>query len=1186
MNETFHEQTNDELTEKELKQVKADDHAIQTILIGLSKDIYAVVDSCETTQEIWFTSTDGESIECYYHHFSKLMNDFKRNKHFPENIASNLKFLNNLQPKWSRHVTIVHQTKDLHIADYTQLYDLLKYNQKEIDDLRAERIAKTHDLLALMANSNNPFNYLVFHQDQPSPSIQTKLLTPTNNNQRISSNPRNRQIAQPGMNIGQDRQMQKVRGNGGNQFRQYVGQNVGNQNGYNAAPNVKNQVVQNAVQNLGVQNVGNQNGLIVVPGIANQNPNGNGNVVAARAKGNTIGNNGNQIKCYNCRGLGHLVRNCTVRQKRRDAAYLQTQLLIAQKEEAEIQLQAKEFDLMAAAADLDEIEEVNVNCIFDGYILQQARHRFLRLTTLSSIDGLWCGTRGGTVEQHLVTVEEKRAYFESLYNNLTIEVEKVNTVNHKLRETNADLTTELDRNKNQEKSFENSQEKYDKLERCYQKSVYQEQCLTKKINALHLSSGKQIMALNEEISNLNSQLSKEKSTISSLQEEKKRFKSDFNIREDELLDKQIQLENKIKELDNILLSKKQQSLYNGKVLLEKHDPPAVYDLEETLQLAQESREKMKQLNKEIKPANYTKINHLSGVFVSQTAKSREESYFTNTSKTDNVSKSISIPNEEFSDDTTPSVARKFLNEVKSTIVTLQRIVKQKMTLDIHDWSSSVHQEIHKVLKDEIFPIINQVDARVQNFEIQFLKEAAKFVRDLKSLTKEADESLAKHKALELEIERLLRAVVSKDIMSIENEYAKLWNDWYKKCKECKYDKISYDKAYNDTQQKIERLQAQLGDTKGKSKDNPCVSDTLDHLPHKLENENVELEFHVRNYEKENAHLKTAYKNLFLNKRTPTSMNTKFVNQSTESNPSLQSLRNTSVVRKPNAFQSERLNFSKTRVPQKVDKTNDLSNPVTSNSVSTTKESKVVENDKVIAPGMFRINPFKNSREVKSVPNKPIKVSVRTNLITIPQPHVITKKVVNSNSNGFSSTGVDITTKTRRPQPRSNTKNDRVLSASKSSCIKNKEVEVKEHPRNLLLSKNKKHMSSECNNVKLAIRNDKSKICSRTVRFGNDHVAAILGFGDLQWGNILITRVYFVEGLGHNLFLVGQFCDSNPEDTFRRNTCFVKNLEGFDLLKGKRTTNLDTINIHDMASASLIYLMARATSTKYVILQQL
>ncbi|GKC03078.1 hypothetical protein Tco_0994688 [Tanacetum coccineum] len=89
-----------------------------------------------------------------------------------------------------------------------------------------------------------------------------------------------------------------------------------------------------------------------------------------------------------------------------------------------------------------------------------------------------------------------------------------------------------------------------------------------------------------------------------------------------------------------------------------------------------------------------------------------------------------------------------------------------MTLDIHNWSSTAHQEIHKIIKDKIFPIVNQVDAKLQNFKIQFLKEAAKFVREFKSLAKEADESLAKHKTLEFEIKRLLRAVVSQDIMSI------------------------------------------------------------------------------------------------------------------------------------------------------------------------------------------------------------------------------------------------------------------------------------------------------------------------------------------------------------------------------------------------------------------------------------
>nr|GEY37170.1 hypothetical protein [Tanacetum cinerariifolium] len=288
---------------------------------------------------------------------------------------------------------------------------------------------------------------------------------PTNNNQRISSNPKNRQIAQPGMNMGQDRHMQMLGGNG------------------------------------------------------NQNQIGNGNLVAARAEGNTAGQNRNQIRCYNCRGVGHYARNCTVRPRRRDAAYLQTQLLIAQKEEAGIQLQAEEYDLMADVADLNEIEKVNANCILmanlqqastsgtqtdsapiydtggsaevhencdDNEIFnmftQKEQYTELLEPILKSHQVPQTGNAvisedtsveqgGETVEQHPANFKETRALYESLYQNLAIEVEKVNSVNRKLKETNADLTTELARFKNQERCFEISQKKYDKLERCYQQSV-------------------------------------------------------------------------------------------------------------------------------------------------------------------------------------------------------------------------------------------------------------------------------------------------------------------------------------------------------------------------------------------------------------------------------------------------------------------------------------------------------------------------------------------------------------------------------------------------------------------------------------------------------------------------------------------------------------------------------------------
>ncbi|GJX56609.1 retrovirus-related pol polyprotein from transposon TNT 1-94 [Tanacetum coccineum] len=98
-------------------------------------------------------------------------------------------------------------------------------------------------------------------------------------------------------------------------------------------------------------------------------------------------------------------------------------------------------------------------------------------------------------------------------------------------------------------------------------------------------------------------------------------------------------------------------------------------------------------------------------------------------------------------------------------------------------------------------------------------------------------------------------------------------------------------------------------------------------------------------------------------------------------------------------------------------------------------------------------------------------------------------------------------------------------------------------------------------------------------FGNDNFAAITGYGDYIQGNITICHVYYLEGLGHNLFSVRQFCDGDLEVAFSSKTCYVRNLEGDDLLTGGRESNLYTISISDMAASSPVCLMSKATSTK-------
>nr|GEY77135.1 retrovirus-related Pol polyprotein from transposon TNT 1-94 [Tanacetum cinerariifolium] len=101
----------------------------------------------------------------------------------------------------------------------------------------------------------------------------------------------------------------------------------------------------------------------------------------------------------------------------------------------------------------------------------------------------------------------------------------------------------------------------------------------------------------------------------------------------------------------------------------------------------------------------------------------------------------------------------------------------------------------------------------------------------------------------------------------------------------------------------------------------------------------------------------------------------------------------------------------------------------------------------------------------------------------------------------------------------------------------------------------------------------------TVKFGNDHVAKIMGYGDYKIGNVTISRVYLVEGLGHNLFSVGQFCDSDLEVAFRQHTCFIRNLYGVDLLTGSQGNNLYTLSLQDMMASSPIYLLSKASKTK-------
>ncbi|GJT99165.1 retrovirus-related pol polyprotein from transposon TNT 1-94 [Tanacetum coccineum] len=133
-----------------------------------------------------------------------------------------------------------------------------------------------------------------------------------------------------------------------------------------------------------------------------------------------------------------------------------------------------------------------------------------------------------------------------------------------------------------------------------------------------------------------------------------------------------------------------------------------------------------------------------------------------------------------------------------------------------------------------------------------------------------------------------------------------------------------------------------------------------------------------------------------------------------------------------------------------------------------------------------------------------------------------------------------------------------------------------------VSANKKEPSKSWGSINSDVPSSSLDACSTflgTIKFKNDHVAKIMGYGDYQIGNVTISRVYYVEGLGHNLFFVGQLCDSNLEVAFRQYTCYIRNLKGVDLLTRSRGDNLYILSLGDMMASTPICLLSNASKTK-------
>nr|GEY81472.1 retrovirus-related Pol polyprotein from transposon TNT 1-94 [Tanacetum cinerariifolium] len=318
-----------------------------------------------------------------------------------------------------------------------------------------------------------------------------------------------------------------------------------------------------------------------------------------------------------------------------------------------------------------------------------------------------------------------------------------------------------------------------------------------------------------------------------------------------------------------------------------------------------------------------------------------------------------------------------------------------------------------------------------------------------------------------------------------------------------------------------------------------------------------------------------------------------------------------VISKLTTFSNSfvRKDFSKSKSVTQNNVSNDFSKPVTAQTLPPNKNS-ILKNTNALAPGMYKLHTDHNQARTSQLPQDSRKTNKRVSF----------------------STGVIPKTSVSRPQLKSNPMGDRVMRNNSQG----KKQDVEDQSRNVKLPKNKTSVTAcndslnakilnvnsvfaMCDNCVLIDKHDMCFLnsvakpikrtlveivlfivdsgCSKhmmgnlkllinfvekflgTIKFRNDQIAPILGYGDLVQGAIMIKRVYYVEGLNHNLFSVGQFCDADLEVAFRKSTCFIRDLKGNDLLIGSRSMDLYSISLQDTNCPNLICLMAKASSSQ-------
>ncbi|GJW72146.1 ribonuclease H-like domain-containing protein [Tanacetum coccineum] len=654
------------------------------------------------------------------------------------------------------------------------------------------------------------------------------------------------------------------------------------------------------------------------------------------------------------------------------------------------------------------------------------------------------------------------------------------------------------------------------------------------------------------------------------------------------------------------------------------------DSDETIRLEKERRSKLSDL---IRPFDYDQLNNLYDLFVPQREKSAEQHYFPKTSKMSHTSSNKEFSKESFRKQTTLLEKRmdesipwdqkckssKELFKIKKSVDTIfDGVERCKQTIAKRTYFGNIDPFIQNTIEGNFGPQISRLNADLEKFHLCLNEEMVADLRYFNSLEHEVDtlkSQLETQKTQFLnEIDRLSREYYYADHMNAIlgvytdlDEVTNLQCDYLETVEKCEHlekelsTSRTMSKSFEALQKHAINLELDLQQCKEKIKNDKSFKENQSNVFLKEREQYFEIQDLKAQLQDKGIALSELKK--LIEKMKGKSVETKF--------------EKSSVIRQPNAFKSQRQLIlgviPNTSVSRPQLKSNHLKDRVMYNN-SQWKKQEVEDHHR-----KFK---FSNNKTSVTACNDSLNAkTLNVNFVCV----TCGKCVLNENHdlcvlhyiNGVNS-------RTRQPmavpistrEPKQNV-NQSVATSSKKTVatdstvkkFRNTTRKIYEQvsktcswwypkytppgynwkPKSQIGNVNpnlveiilfivdsgcSKHMTG---NLKL-LTNFVEKFLG-TVKFGNDQIAPILGYGDLVQGTITIKRVYYVEGLNHNLFSVGQFCDADLEVAFRKSTCYIRDLKGNDLLTGSRGTDLYSISLQDSTTPNPICLMAKATSSQ-------